>query len=491
MSIEELPVGITPLTFTGVSSFSNDFQTILTRAVSIAQLPITALQNQDSDVLQEKTLAASLQSAVAALATSVTNLGSIGSSQGMAGTSSDTTKVVVNSTTATAPASYAITNISSLASAASASTVSGYADASSTAVSASGTMQLSINGVAVSPNITLDASQNNLDGLANAINGLNAGVTASVISTGTGATPYYLSISANSTGLNAITLVEDPNGTNGGPTPVALNSTPGSNADFYVNGAHVTSPTNEMSTVIPGMDFTLAGTTKITDPAVTLSATSDPTQISTGLQDFVTKYNAVETLLNAQIGPSGGLLSGNSLIYGVQSALRGLVNFNGTGAIKSLSDIGIELDSTGVMSFNQTTTDPSQHIAFDSLSSAQIAGAFSFLGSATTGFGELANSLTQYSDPISGAIQSQQDQFTATDTRLNDQITTMTAQVNSMQTALSAQLQAADSQIAQMQSQQQLLTSTLQGLNFASYGYQGTNPTSFAPSTGTSSSSGG
>ena len=482
-------MGITPLTFTGVSSFSNDFQSILTRAVSIAQLPITALQNQDSDVLQEEQLTTGLESAVSDLASSVTNLASIGSSQGMAGSSSDTTKVVVNSTTATTPASYAITDISSLASTASASTVNGYADASSTPVSASGTMQLQINGVAVSPNITLDASQNNLDGLVDAINGMNAGVTASVISTGTGATPYYLSISANSPGQETISLVEDPNGTNGGPTQVALNSTPGTNADFYVNGAYVTSPTNDISNVIPGMDFTLIGTIAATDPAVTISAAQDPSQISTALQDFVTKYNSVESLLNAQIGPSGGLLSGNSLIWGIKSALEGLVNYNGTGTIKSLSDLGIELDSSGVMSFNQTTTDPTQHIAFDSLTSDQIAGAFSFLGSATTGFGALASSLTQYSDPVSGAIQAQQAQFQATDTRLNDQISTMTDQVNDMQTALQSQLEAADSQIAQMQSQQQVLTATIEGLNFASFGYSSSNPTTFAPNAASTDSS--
>jgi flagellar hook-associated protein 2 len=396
--------------------------------------------------------------------------------------------VVVNSTTATTPASYAITNISSLASAASASTVSGYTDASSASVSASGTMQLKINGVAVTPDITLGAGQNNLNGLVDAINGLNAGVTASVISTGTGATPYYLSISANSTGLNAISLVEDPNSTNGGPTPVALNTTPGSNADFFVNGAHVTSPTNVISSVIPGMTFTLTGTTLITDPAVTVSAASDSTQISTALQDFMTKYNAVASQLNAQIGPAAGLLTGNSLIWGVQAALRGLVNYSGTGTIKSLNDLGIELDSTGKMSFNQTTTDASRHIAFNSLSSVQIAGAFSFLGSATSGFGQLAGSLTQFSDPLTGAIQAQQAQFDAADTRLSDQVARMTAQVNAMQTGLSAKLQAADAQLAQMQSQQQLLTSTIQGLNFASFGFQNTNSSTFSPS---SSSSGG
>jgi flagellar capping protein FliD len=203
----------------------------------------------------------------------------------------------------------------------------------------------------------------------------------------------------------------------------------------------------------------------------------------------VTKYNAVASQLNAQIGPAAGLLSGNSLIWGIQAALRGLVNYNGTGAIKSLSDMGIELDSTGKMSFNQTTTDPTQHIAFDSLTSAQIAGAFSFLGSATTGFGLLANSLTQFSDPITGAIKAQQDQFDAADTRLTDQVARMTEQVNAMQTSLSGKLQAADAQLAQMQSQQQLLTSTLQGLNFASYGFQNTNSSTFSPSS--SSGSGG
>lgn len=482
-------MGITPLSFTGVSTFSNDFQTILTRAVSIAQLPIKALQNHQSDILAEKQLTTGLASALSDLSTSVSNLGNIGSSQGMTGSSSDTKKVVVNSTTATAPASYAITNISSLASAASASTVDGYADAGATPVSASGTIQVLINGIAVSPNITLGASQNNLDGLANAINGLNAGVTASVISTGTGAKPYYLAISANSTGLNAISLVEDPNSTGGGPTPIALNGTSGSNADFYVNGAHVTSPTNDISNVITGMAFTVTGTTAITDPAVTLSAASDSTQISTALQDFVTKYNAVASQLNAQIGPAAGLLSGNSLIWGVQAALRGLVNHNGTGTIKSLSDMGIELDNNGRMSFNQNTTDPSRHIAFNSLSSAQVAGAFSFLGSATTGFGRLASSLTQFSDPITGAIKGQQDQFDAADTRLTNQVTRMTAQVNAMQASLSAKLQAADAQLARMQSQQQVLAATIQGLNFAAFGYQNTNTSSFSPNS--TSSSGG
>jgi flagellar capping protein FliD len=132
------------------------------------------------------------------------------------------------------------------------------------------------------------------------------------------------------------------------------------------------------------------------------------------------------------------------------------VNYNGTGAIKSLMDLGVEADDTGKMSFNQNTTasDPTQHIAFNSLSSANIAAAFTFLGSATTGFGQLSATLAQFSDPITGAIKAQQDQFDAADTRITSQVSTMTDRVNAMQASLSAKLQAADSQLAAMQSEQ-------------------------------------
>jgi flagellar hook-associated protein 2 len=470
MFFEEPHVAIAPLQFTGVSSFSNDFQAILNRAVSIAQLPIQALQNRQSDLLQEK--ATGLEGAVSDLTTSVTTLGNIGSGQGLSGSSSDTTKVMVSGVSTTTPVSYAISNISSVAKAASESSTNGYADATTATVSSTGTVRLVIGGKAVTPDITLTAAQNNLTGLRDAINALNAGVTASVLTTGTGATPYYLSVAASSTGQNAIQLIDDPTGAQ---TQLLTSNNPGANADFYVNEAHVVSTTNLINNVVPGMTFTIAGTTSL-NQTVTISAAQDPTQISSALQDFVTKYNAVGSALNAQIGPAGGLLSGNSLIWEIQGALRSLVNYNGTGTIKSLTDLGIELDATGKMSLNQGT--------FNALSSSQIAGAFSFLGSATTGFGGLSANLSQFSDPIAGAIKSQQDQFDAAYSRLGDQVTTMASQLNQMQTTLSAKLQAADALVATMQSQQQMLSSTIQGLNFASFGYQNTNYTNFAPSSG-------
>jgi len=477
MSFEEPPVGLTPLTFTGVSQFSSDFQTILNRAVSIAQVPITALQNQQADILQEKQLTTGLSSAVADLATSVTNLGNIGANQAVTFSSSDSSKVIVDDMTATTPTTYTITDITSLAQAASESTRSGYADATSAPVASSGSVQLMVGGQAVGDPITMDAAHNNLTALRDAINAIpNSGVTATILSTGTGATPYYLSISATATGQNAIQLMD-------GSTNLLTSSNPGADADFYFNGAHVTRSSNTIEGLVTGLTFTIAGETT-GNQAVTISASSQPDTLANALQDFVTKYNAVTQLLNAQIGPNAGMLSGNPLIVGIQSALRGLLNYyDPTGTIKSLADLGIEMDEKGNMSFNQSTTGPDQS-PFDSLSSSQIAAAFSFLGSATSGFGQLASTLTQYSDPVTGAIKMQQDQYDTTDTNITTQINTLTDQANQMQQTLSAELQSADAQLAEMESQQQVLTSSIQGLNFSSYGYQNTNTSTFTPSTG-------
>jgi len=456
-------MGITPLTFTGVSSFSSDFQTILTRAVSISSLPIKILQNKQTDILQEKQLSVSLSSAVDALAVSLSKLGSLGSSKAVVGLSSNSAKVAVNSTTLTSPISFQIGNITSVAKAASERTAIGYANADVAPVSASGTVRLSIGGVAVTPNITLDAAHNNLNGLRDAINALDAGVTASIINTGTGQTPYYLSVSANATGANAIQLTEDPAGV---PSQLLTGTNAGSNAVFQVNGASVTSSTNLIASAVPGIIFTIKDTTAVAE-SVTLSASTDTSQVSSALQDFATKYNAVVTQLNAQIGPAAGLLSGNSLIRQIQNSLRGLSNYNGSGDIKSLAAMGVELSKTGEMSFNQTT--------FSSLTPTQVSSAFTFLGSATTGFGALASKLTQFSDPINGAIRQQQDQWDATYERISERVSVLTERTNAMQRGLAQKLQAADTLLAHLSSQQTMLNVTIQGLNAMSFGKQNGN----------------
>jgi flagellar capping protein FliD len=131
-------------------------------------------------------------------------------------------------------------------------------------------------------------------------------------------------------------------------------------------------------------------------------------------------------------------------------------------SIHSLADLGISLDQTGTMSFNAN--------ALSSLSASQITAAFQFLGSATSGLGQLANSFDAISDPLTGAVQSLVAEDNTTLTSLNTQMSDMNDTITRNLTALESQLEAADSSAAQLASQESLLTSNIAALNYSTYG---------------------
>src|ERR1700733_9974726 len=89
-SIPTAPTSVfAPITLNGVSQYSGDLQSVLNRAVAIAQIPITALQNSDATVLSKENLLGQLQTTVQALATSLSSLGTTASSDALSATSSD------------------------------------------------------------------------------------------------------------------------------------------------------------------------------------------------------------------------------------------------------------------------------------------------------------------------------------------------------------------------------------------------------------------
>src|SRR5437879_5754578 len=218
----------TPLTFTGISQYSDDLNTVLKRVVSIASLPLTRLQNDDADLLSKKTSLSTLTTSVGDLAASLTALGSVSATSGLDATSSDSSTVSVAYNGAAAPASYTISEITSVASAASENSLNGYSDTTSAQVSATGDLHLVIGGR--SQPIHLTPAQNNLAGLRDAINNLGLGVSATIISTGTGLTPDYLFLSATSTGATTLQLLDD----GAGNANLLTSANQGSNANFKV-----------------------------------------------------------------------------------------------------------------------------------------------------------------------------------------------------------------------------------------------------------------
>lgn len=445
-------MGIAPLTFTGVSSFSEDFQTILSRAETIASLPLKALQNEKSDLLQKKTLSTSLQAVVGNFASALENLSRIGDAKAISGSSSNSSKVSINSVTATVPAQYTIGEITSLASAASETSLHGYG--STDTVSTTGTVRLTLGGN--NYDLVLTPAQNNLAGLRNAINNLGIGVTASVMTTGSGATPNYLVLSASASGATTLSLTDDPEGA---ATALVTNANQGSNAEFVLNGVAVSKPTNIINDVIGGVTFTINATSS--DP-VSINLASDRNKLTPAINSLVSAYNSVVDFLDSQIGEAAGLLSGSNLVREASAALRQFVNFDGEGVLRGLADLGISLDSQGVMTFDT--------LAFNQLSDTQLSAAYSFVGTSATGLGRLASSFRSLSDPVTGSVKIEQDQFDRTEGRLNRQITELTERITAQRAAMAIRLQAADTLLATLESQQKMVSASLEGLSLTLYG---------------------
>jgi flagellar hook-associated protein 2 len=448
-------MSLSPLVFSGVSQFSDDFQKILERTVQIASLPLQTLQTQQSDLVQRKAAASSLQGAMTALTTSFKTLVDVGDRRAISTANSDPSTVRVVSTTADAAATYTISEITSTASAASETSVNGFA-ADATNISATRSFRLVVGSNTY--NFTLEESENTLAGLRDKINGLGAGVSATIFTTGTGATPNYLSVSSNSTGAKSLTLTEDPDGS---ATAFLTASNQGSNAAFKLNGVAVERPSNVINDVINGVSFEILKKTEGTNNVV-LTLRPDATEISTALESFVSAYNSLVQTLDTQIGEDAGLLTGSALVREIQDALRSVKLFTGTGAVQSLAELGLEFDNQGVMSFNSAT--------LNAMNSTTLDAALSFLSSETDGLGSLVSRFTALSDPVTGLIESEISGYDETERRLTTQITDMTDRINRMQTSVAERLQAADALLAQLESQQAVIDSSLQSLALTLYG---------------------
>jgi flagellar hook-associated protein 2 len=202
---------------------------------------------------------------------------------------------------------------------------------------------------------------------------------------------------------------------------------------------------------------------------VTLSLASDPSQLSSALESFVTDYNTLASAVLAQQGQNAGPLQGDLIINQISSAMQDLVTYwdpTSTSSIQSLSDLGVTFSATGTgqMSFDAST--------FNALSDSQISDAFQFLGSSNSGFAALASNFTQLTDPITGMIQAQISGYDTTNTDLGNQIATAQAYATEVQQNATTQAEAADALVAQLESEQNIVDSSIQSVNYSLYGRQ-------------------
>src|ERR1035441_7331554 len=308
--------------FTGSSTFASDFQSVITRAVAIASLPLNQYQSQKTDMTAQSTALTGLDTTFAALQTAIQNLDTATGSASYSSTSSDPTSVGATIGAGAMAGTYTV-DVVSLGSAT--STLSGAAfpavfDPYSTSISTSKGFSLTVNGTSFS----IQPTDGSLVGLAQAINNSAANVQASLVNVGSAGSPSYrLAIRSTKLGADTIQL-------NDGTSDLLDTLSTGTQATYHVNGLSTLLASDSRTiTLAPGVSANLLQTTG-GQPA-TITVGRNTTSVQSGLTAFVTAYNAAVDAIDAQRGTAAGPLSGQSVLGSLTDILRQVTQYSEIG----------------------------------------------------------------------------------------------------------------------------------------------------------------
>ena len=413
----------------------NAFQTINSKLSSVLDKVNSILFKGDSAPLQtpysfEDRLAASVFSAIAA-------------------SSSDESAVEASGTKGSVSGSFSVT-VSELASAQT-SAAQNVADTSTTTFG-TGTLSITV-GSADPVDVTIDSSNNTLEGIRKAINAADAGVTATIVNDGSANTPYRLIVSANDTGTaNAFTIT--PNLSGGAQSLSFAQVHAATDAALNINGIAITKGSNTVSDVIDGVTLDLQS--KTTSPVV-VSVKPDVDAIVSALQDLVSTYNDVNSFINSQYSynsttKTAGILSGDSTVRSTQTSLQNTLAqavSNSYTPYAVLGQVGFQFNRDGSLSIHESKLR-------DALAADLTAVAALFLGDGTAPSGEnpgvegsspvvnLRSRLEALTDPLSGPIHSATDGLNTSIRNLTDQISSYQGRLDVRRELLIAEYSKAD-----------------------------------------------
>lgn len=345
----------------GSGIFSAD---LVDKLISAERQPVELRLNRRESEAQTKISAfGALRNALESLKAPLETLASSDGLKALTANSSNESVATVNVDASVASRGSYSVNVTQLAQAQSLASGS-FADSDTTTVG-TGSLTFTVNGV--STDITVDGSNNTLQGLADSINDSGAGLSAGVVDTGSG---FRLVLSSDESGLeNAIQVsVTDSDGNStdasglsqfafDGTTSNLTETVAAKDALLEVNGISISRSSNTVEDVVEGVTFDVksVGTSSV-------KVERDPDEVAGRVQEFVDQYNALQDVIdkasgyNAETGV-GGVLSGDSTIRNIERDLRSGLTTVPAGmensTVRTLADLGIKTEpSTGKLEFD-------------------------------------------------------------------------------------------------------------------------------------------
>jgi flagellar hook-associated protein 2 len=428
----------------GSSSSGINVQSAVAQEIALESQPMyqweqqqTGLQNQTSDIKGIESDITTLQDSLQALSNPTGTLASMAASSSNSG--------IVSATAANGSVSgNHVVVVNQLA-----TNATWYSSpvASSSTTLAAGTFNLTVgSGSPIA--ISTGSGVNTLDQLVTAINGLGAGVTASVVNDASGS--RLALVSTNSGAASNFTV-------SGGSGLTFTQATTGKDASLTVDGIPIDSASNSVTGAVGGLTFNLSGAAPGTQ--VTINVAPDSTQVTQAINSFVTAYNKVigdvnaeYTVTNNQEGP----LAGDPILGNLQAVMLGAGSYtNGSGIVSTLGALGISMNNDGTLTVDSSQLNDAVQNNFGAVQS--------FLqGTSSNGFASSLNTqLNTLVDPVSGAFTVDLQSISAENTDLQNQVNDFQTYITNRQTYLTNEYNKADVALQQLPILEQQLNAEL------------------------------
>ncbi|GAA3043450.1 flagellar filament capping protein FliD [Actinokineospora globicatena] len=416
-----------------------DTTSIISQLMSLEAAPQTRLKSKVSDQQKLTTAYQAINTRMLAVQNAAKDLAASTTWTAVKATSSSSAVSVAASTTALAgTATFDVTSLAAT-------------HVLTSAVPGSGTPAAgaSLDLVFSGKTVNVPVATNTPQGVADAINGANAGVRATVLTTTTG---QVLQFSATGTGAAKSFSVS-------GLTNATAVMTQGADGVVTVGnplagGYKLASADNTFTGLIPGVTVTA---NKV-ESGITVSTTADPGKAADATQTLVNAVNSALSLIDGYTAynattKTGGVLSGNPMVRSLREQLLTTVSSgvpNGT-----FSTSGVSLDRTGALKFDRT--------AFLAAAGKDPAAVKAQIGTTLTG---------RYTEVADGVINSTTGKLTlviqngdAYVRKLNDQITDWDSKLASKKVALQRQYTNLETALGKLKDQSSWLSSQLSSLS--------------------------
>ncbi len=319
-----------------------DYNELISKLIEVKRRPIEILETKKTDYKSKISTYKELSTKLSDLKSAVDNLKTSSSFYKKTSSESDST-VLDSSATGTASVGNYAVSITTLASAEKEVHNGTGLTASTDIINNSGSDKVFQYTYGATQRTLTVADGTTLDGLKALINddASNSGVTATVVNDGTN---YRLVVSGNETGatntitMDAGTTLDGTGSTVDFTASAFVENKTAADADFTIDGLQISRSTNSISDVINGVTLTL----KKENSSAAMTVAADNEAIKEQIEEFVTAYNDVMSLISSHStydteSEEGGILAGEGTSRNIQNNLRNQVSSGVSGLSGSLS----------------------------------------------------------------------------------------------------------------------------------------------------------